>query len=471
MNANLSHPPNEKRLKALCVGKGFATAEAFSDASGFPAALLAQTDVFEFDCEPSFVRAYGRLSGDLQTDLLLIDADGPPLAEVRQFVREARRRRPSLPIVAFSHRADDRMRYLMLDGVSWHFTKRSRRWHHLAESLSHLLPSLPGLGDPTVEAGEDRLIHNPYVVGRPLAGAAESLFVGRGPVFAWAAENLLGSARPNVLLLMGRRRIGKTSTLYQLVEGSRGRPLRQSPDRPIFPIYVDLQRYAGRPTDEWLRCVANDIYRKASGWPSVTLPPLDELRAEAPYTALDHCLDLLEKGLPPGGLAILAVDEVEQVRDGLDAGRLEPELLAYLRSQLQHRARIAFLLCGSRNLRESFWHPIFKLAVSCELGLLSREETAGLVRQPVSGAMAFDEAAVDGIWRRTSGHPYLVQAVCHRLVTLANREHRRRPVSESDVVRAIEQLIADGLTDGLELSDREAAMWRAALPPQEDTVW
>jgi hypothetical protein len=463
MNANWSQSLNEKRLKVFCVGNGFVV-KALPDASGFPAALLAQTDAFDFECESSFSQAHSRLPDDLRADLLLIDTDGVPLDDVRQFVRGARRWRPSTPIIAFSHRADDRMRYLMLDGLDWHFTKRSRRWHHLAESLSHVRLSLPA------KASAAHLIPNPYVVGRPLAGAAESLFVGRGEVFTWLAENLLGATRPNTLLLMGRRRIGKTSTLYQLVEGSCGRLLRQNHDRPIFPIYIDLQRFAGRSTDDWLRRLASDIYRKAP-WSLVSSSSNGTLRGEAPYTVLERCFDLLEKSLPPGGIILLAVDEVEQVKEGIESGRLDPALLAYLRSQLQHRPRIAFLLCGSRALRASFWHPIFKLAVTYELDPLTHPETVELIRRPISDAVAFDEAAVEVICRRTDGHPYLVQAVCHRLITLVNCEQRGHAVSVADVAGAIEQLIAEGITAGLELSDLEADNWRNASPMTEAVSW
>ena len=113
---------------------------------------------------------------------------------------------------------------------------------------------------------------NPYVVGRPLTGASASLFAGREEVFAWLAENLTAAGPPNALLLYGERRIGKTSTLYQLVEGERGRALREG-RRRLFPAYVDLQRLAGCHTDEWLRRLARDIYRQvAHHHPSRTMP-------------------------------------------------------------------------------------------------------------------------------------------------------------------------------------------------------
>ena len=100
---------------------------------------------------------------------------------------------------------------------------------------------------------------NPYVVGRPLTGASSSLYVGREDLFAWLAENLDVAGPPNALLLYGERRIGKTSTLYQLVEGPRGRLLREGAARRLWPAYIDLQRLAGCHTDEWQGGLARDI--------------------------------------------------------------------------------------------------------------------------------------------------------------------------------------------------------------------
>ena len=56
--------------------------------------------------------------------------------------------------------------------------------------------------NPTV-VGNPSGIANPYVVGRPLTGAAASLYAGREDVFAWLTENLTAAGPPNVLLLYG----------------------------------------------------------------------------------------------------------------------------------------------------------------------------------------------------------------------------------------------------------------------------
>jgi hypothetical protein len=294
-----------------------------------------------------------------------------------------------------------------------------------------------------VTSAEATLIANPYVVGRPLTGASADLYVGREDVFAWLEENLLDAARPNALLLYGRRRIGKTSTLYQITEGERGRAVRQG-DRPLKTAYVDLQRLAGRPTDEWLRRLAREIcHRVNTSMLSRSLPD-SPVAGESAYAVFERCLDRLEQTLPDDHLILLAVDELEQIRAGIDAGVLSPDVLPFFRSQIQHRERIAFLLCGSPALLEEFWRPITDLTARQELGALTYDETLALIRQPVEGVLAYEAAAEEAIWRLSGGQPFLVQTLCHRLVTLANRRHSHAPLEVQDVTNVMRQIAREG---------------------------
>lgn len=294
------------------------------------------------------------------------------------------------------------------------------------------------------------LIANPFVVGRPLTGVSSSLYVGREELFAWFDENLSVTGQPNALLLHGPRRIGKTSTLYQLVEGDRGRPLRENRGRLLFPAYIDLQRYAGRPTDEWLRRLARDICRRLNTSNLERSIPDSAVPGETAFAAFDRCLDRLEETLPDDGLILLAIDEFEEIRAGIEAGTLETEVLAYLRSQIQHRARIVFLLCGSAALLEPFWAPLTNLTAHYELSPLDFDQSMTLIRRPIAGLLSVDDEAVDRIWQFAKGHPFLIQTICHRLVSFANRRHERRPLAAGDVARVIDQLVIEGYTnDGL----------------------
>lgn len=289
----------------------------------------------------------------------------------------------------------------------------------------------------------DTLIANPYVVGRPLTGVSAGLYFGREELFDWLAENLSGAAQPNALLLYGRRRIGKTSTLYQLVEGERGRALRHDRARPLVTAYIDLQRLAGRPTDEWLRLLARDICRRVGTSGLERSVPDSGPPGETAFAAFDRCLDRLEQTTPADSLILLAVDEFEQIQSGIAAGTLDAAVLPFLRSQIQHRRRVAFLISGAHGLLDPYWRPIIDLTARYELGPLNPEQAEALIRQPVADALGYDEAAVAAIWQATGGHPFLIQTLCHRLVSRMNRRGQNEIVVD-DVAHVVEQLTAEG---------------------------
>ncbi|NIP84691.1 MAG: hypothetical protein GTO03_03695, partial [Planctomycetales bacterium] len=64
-------------------------------------------------------------------------------------------------------------------------------------------------------AAEFQPIPNPYAPGTPLSPGSP-IFYGREDLFQFIAENMAGLARQNILVLIGQRRMGKTSFLRQL---------------------------------------------------------------------------------------------------------------------------------------------------------------------------------------------------------------------------------------------------------------
>lgn len=287
-------------------------------------------------------------------------------------------------------------------------------------------------------------VDNPYVVGKPLTAASEALYVGRQDVFRWIEENLIGKTQPHTLILYGQRRMGKTSTLYQLVSGNRGRGIREYPGYPIYPVYIDLQRLAGCETTEFFERLAHQIQRNLRKRQiEVTLP-----QAWSPnggiFKDFDGFLDAVEESLPQNGLLVLVMDEMEQLQENVERGRLSRDIFPYLRSLMQHRTRMTFILAGTNSLVEDYWSIIFHVGISREITLLSREETENLIREPVAPMVQYDDLAVDRIWLATRGHPYFSQLICHRLVSATNLEGRRsKVVTIADVRDTIEQVVAE----------------------------
>lgn len=267
-------------------------------------------------------------------------------------------------------------------------------------------------------------INNPYVVGKPLNPASSALYVGREDVFMWIEENLLGKTQPHTLVLYGQRRMGKTSTLYQLVGGERGRTIREYPNQPIFPVYIDLQRLAGCETPEFMSRLSLQIITNLAKR-GITLQARQTWSQNGTiWGEFDHFLDEVEAALPTNGLLVLVIDELEQMQESIENGRLNPNILPYLRSLIQHRTKITFILVGTNQLMADYWSIIFHVGISREIGQLSRAATEKLIRDPVSPMIQYDDLAVDRIWLAAKGHPYFSQLICHRLISAINLEGR-----------------------------------------------
>ncbi len=166
--------------------------------------------------------------------------------------------------------------------------------------------------------------------------------------------------------------------------------------------------------------------------------------------------------MPTDSLILVVVDEFEQIKSGIDAGILDPDVIPFLRSQIQHRRRFAFLISGSFGLLDPFWGAIVNLTARYELGMLDYDETVCLISEPIAGRLSYEKEAVETIWRQTAGHPYLVQTICHRLVSLANRQIPVKAVRHVDVEKVIEELGVEGFA-GDWLGD-DLSGWSFQLP-------
>ena len=178
------------KLKTLCVAGAFSQQHDDHPLPSFPTNVLVHTHIFKFYVESAFDKALDVVNLNRDIDLIFIDADKDSLPEIMMFMTQAREIRPKLPIVVFTSHADDRMRYLMRAGATWHFLKESPNLVHLVEQVQQhvfsatnwqelfdqyaaetLKPRIePGLSYTDLEA----LTQNPeerYIIKRLFAGS------------------------------------------------------------------------------------------------------------------------------------------------------------------------------------------------------------------------------------------------------------------------------------------------------------
>lgn len=322
----------------------------------------------------------------------------------------------------------------------------------LALVIGHFADVLTQEGERVRKEQSHEPVANPYVIGNPVQG---SLFVGREDVLRRLEELWSGSGQCPSVLLYGHRRMGKSSVLQNL------RQLKL----PHLTVLVDfnLQRIGRvRSTAELLHGLSLKLFDAAqqSGLGQSTLvePAETDFLGEHknPYLALDRFLDRLGK-VRDGHRFLVTVDEFELIEEQIDAGRLDPHLLAAFRATFQTYPWLIMALAGLHRLEElrhDYWHPLFGSVAALEVSFLSDGAARTLITLPTpSFPLDYDAESLARILELTHGQPYLIQLICHSLVARYNRQLREDPVpplrrfERSDVDAVVEEpeLFTDGI--------------------------
>jgi hypothetical protein len=287
-------------------------------------------------------------------------------------------------------------------------------------------------------AAEFKPLPNPYAPGTPLAPASPTFF-GREDLFQFIRENIAGLTRQNILVLIGQRRMGKTSFLQQLL-------IRLSD--AYLPVYVDGQSLgidAG---------MANFFY-------DLSLAITDALNDAGIMIDEPAPVDFQER--PSGHFErefltrvfaaigerrlLLLFDEFEELEMRVDSGKLDPALFSFLRHLMQHDRRLGFIFVGAHRLESlssDYWSIFFNIALYKHVTFLDEAAARALIVEPVADyGLMYDDLALDKMLRATAGHPYILQLTCHALVNRANRE-RRSYVTIQDVNVVLSDMVELG---------------------------
>jgi hypothetical protein len=256
---------------------------------------------------------------------------------------------------------------------------------------------------------------NPYVAGPAVAG---KMFVGRRDVLKQIRDNLSPSAGKNILVLRGQRRTGKTSVLLRLRD-----TLRQESNDSYLPVLVSVQALmmadnTSRFFFQFARRCQLELKRQGVELPLLRPEDFDR----DPVDAFEfEFLEQVQAALGSRRVLVM-LDEFELVKQLIDQGRLQAEVLDYFRHLMQHTP-LLFLVAGTHRLREltgRYWSVFFNLALFVDIGRLTQADTRWLITQPVRLWYTINSVAQDEIIRLTGCHPYFTQLVCHELVKVRN---------------------------------------------------
>jgi penicillin-binding protein 1A len=242
---------------------------------------------------------------------------------------------------------------------------------------------------------------NPYAPGTPVPETPA--FVGRQQPLAEAFRRFNESDSP-VLLLVGPRRIGKTSFLRHLAN--------RLPERgPFRPVYLDPSAAGpGGPS-----AILRRLFRKLAR--ELGMSELAETNPD-PDWFLGELGRRLAAAPEPAGRLVLLLDEPPLGAGREGAQRAREVYRIFLRFlKAAGSSAIGLLAMGRRAddldaLRSDLPESVPVLRIGC----LAAAETERLIRRSETGGnLAWPDGEVAAVLDQTGGHPFLTQLLCHRV--------------------------------------------------------
>ena len=282
-----------------------------------------------------------------------------------------------------------------------------------------------------------KFIPNPYIVGNPIKTG--DMFYGRESDFEFLQRKLDKASESYIAVLCGERRSGKTSILFQVLNGRLG---------PGFmPILIDMQTMAGLQNEaEFFEKVSKEIFKNISS-PQIKPGDFDFISPQSnPYRTFDALIDQINSAFPKKNLIFL-IDEYELIDAKIDEGSLKINFIHYLAGLLESGRRISIVMTGSDRLEQrkgDHWGALFAKALYRNVSYLTKEDTMRLVTEPVKGKLEFSKSVLKKVYRLTAGQPFYTQVVCQNMVDYAN-EHQLTAIDD----KAYDLVVADILENPL----------------------
>lgn len=298
---------------------------------------------------------------------------------------------------------------------------------------------------------------NPYVFGFPIQ--QPQLFFGRGEIIARIRADVrtpLGVKRD--VALIGERRIGKTSLLYQLPshlspEGHRvfylDLTVMQSIGQLLQTFVAELGRAVfggGRkenPTSLFVRAIHRldrKLFRKLNielqlPFVKLTTAPTEEMFS-AFLADVENLMETFRHSRKEPAMKVIGLlDDIASLSP-LGQGALYGMLLGLA----QKDADLVFIVAGTPQDFEQLAHeakPFAEIFAPIPVGPLEREAAIELITRPVkSVGITYDSEALERLLTASETKPYLLQALCYHCL-------RQLPSSQNHVTERIAQQAID----------------------------
>jgi GTPase SAR1 family protein len=250
--------------------------------------------------------------------------------------------------------------------------------------------------------------HQLYIVGECIN--SDQNFFGRADLLAWLGSLWRIPDGKSTVVLIGQRRIGKSSLLHKIQRS-------ELDNTQLLPVYIDCQGIGDKSAYSFLATVSNAMSKKLG----INQTPLSQ---ETPYLDFKNFLESL-KILLEKRRFLLMLDESEPIFHK----QFDSELPNFLRSLMQQPEYPTVLLfCGTYFLKQVAWDyssVFFNTAHFKTLSYLSKEESAELLQKTAQDFLEFGPDVLEQAYALTCGQPYLLQNLGAKLIETFNTEFRK----------------------------------------------
>ena len=270
----------------------------------------------------------------------------------------------------------------------------------------------------------------PYVVGEGVGDANK--FIGRTVLLHQLRSRWRQPQGKPATVLIGQRRIGKTSLLKQIVRQGLS-------DTNLIPILLDITSVTG--DYDFLTLLTRKMAEAIN-------TPAPILNSTSPYASFKTFLLDLKPRLHQRRFLVM-LDEADRI----PARQLGDQLPEFLRALMQGEDfPLLLLFCGTYALARmgrDYHSILFNTAQVYYVSYLTQAESAQLLTQPAEGILQYDPLALSNAYELTRGHPLVLQSLGATLIAQFNEkifdgETRSAYVTPHDLQLAVDKHIQQG---------------------------
>ena len=276
---------------------------------------------------------------------------------------------------------------------------------------------------------------NPYKTTVPVDSS--ELFIGREYELTEIIDRVIKNSQPISTILIGGRKIGKSSLLFEIARRLAG----QSKDNlQLVPTYVSFEGITGlspaKIFTQMITSIGSSLNDQLGIMPIRSSPCSNDAYSdfcEQLWAIMNYCNAVL------GNVRfVVLIDEADRLLNH----KWTTDVVSNLRDLINTsnlRFFIVLVITGFREFHdyalmetEGMGSVLGNAAYWTSLGVLSERECQQLITKPLHGSLS--EQVVQAVYDQSGGHPFITQYLMQQIWVLDLAK-----ISETDVVRAAQR--------------------------------